>query len=242
MNPSKRLEYYWQKCALFTSSPGYVQHEYLAPYTKNALKTQVVLLCTFTTQVVSSIVQMFVYSDGSYAWTGFIPDTVTPSKNVMWDNVLKAWKDMDTQAYTNGYDRPSTMAVLYARGEGYIYHSSIKGAGSTTSQGTIAIMDNACPHWYNGNCAEMGAIAMAEGDPYNFDLTGAQGGSYVTVYGVGPQSHGRPSYLEPCQPNGRGEYVRKFEIVPIKKRDERVFGQENYGIVGHSIRRSLLVV
>jgi hypothetical protein len=122
---------------------------------------------------------------------------------------------MTAQADEAGVDRPDTMCALHTPGHGTIYHSSIKG-----SSGSIATQDllDSCPHRYNGNCAEMGALAQATSSQYTLP------GSYIAVYGVKDKNTGTTDFLSPCLSVqdgtwGCGDYVDHFGLFSITKRD-----------------------
>lgn len=99
-------------------------------------------------------------------------------------------------------------------------------------------MNDQCPHQYQGNCAEMGAIALAEGAPNNFVLKS----SYIVVYGVDPSNNAQLGYLQPCHPNGCAQYIDNRGIVPITKRDAEDSSQQGVpAIAGRRSKRALIV-
>lgn len=164
------------------------------------------------------------YGDNSYAWTAWVDDTVEPGPNVMRENALAAFNSMDAQyqqmkEFQPALRRPTTMAVLYVIGRGYAYSSSIRGA-SATSEATQGIFGNTCTHKYQGNCAEMGAIALAGDAPHNINI--AQTRAFITVYGENPQT-GERGYPPPCSPNGCAQYLSNNNVIPVK-RSEGEFG------------------
>ena len=142
---------------------------------------------------------------------------------------------MTTKADEAGIDRPDTMCALHTPGHKTIYHSSIKG-----SKGSVATQDllDSCSHRYNGNCAEMGAMAQARSSDYTL------AGSYIAVYGVKDKNTQATDFLSPCERVdgswGCGDYVNHFGLFSITKRDvEEMMGKE--GMTLKFAKRSIAI-
>ncbi len=172
----------------------------------------------------------------SYAWASQDNGAATPSHNALKTSVQQAFNDMTAKADETGIDRPDTMCALHTPGHGTIYHSSIKGAkGSVASQDLL----DSCPHRYNGNCAEMGALAQAKSSGYTL------AGSLITVYGVTNKNTQATGFMSPCKSVqdgtwGCGNYVDRFGLFPVTKRDvEEMMGKE--GMTLKFAKRSIAI-
>lgn len=143
---------------------------------------------------------------------------------------------MNTQAEQAGLPRPDTMCALHTPGHGTLYHSSIKGAKGS-SAATQDIQLDSCLHRYNGNCAEMGALAWAKDNGYKLP------GSYIAVFGVINKDTQATDFMSPCKSvkDGQwacGDYVEHFGLFSITKRDgEEMMGKE--GITLKFAKRSI---
>lgn len=178
------------------------------------ISTLLVLLCCIFHNVIAVGVSLESYPDGTYAFGTIVAGGETPSRDTMRKNVKEAYESMGRNSA--GVEPGDTMAALYVSGKGTIYHSSIRGArGSDATRDLV----NSCTqngHRYYGNCAEMGALALAKKNGWTLK------GAYWAVYGVKDKRTGAVDYLSPCADQGGYEgcatIIENEDMICLTKR------------------------
>jgi len=183
----------------------------------------VVLFLNLVTQVFSIVCKVYYtgYTDGTYSYVAKpIHNIPTPSRDDMRNWVKATSEAMERDAAAFGAKVPGALALLFVfTGDNtgsLIMQSSIKRSPPDTGSILTQDLTNSCfdgRHRLYGNCAEMGAMAVA------LDNKLSLRGAVIAVYGT--QGNSR-TWVPACRNDqngwGCGAYCSEKEVRLITKR------------------------